>query len=160
MPFLLDIFSTQQFCFCLIARSSTQNLLMFFNTVFEAWHMGKDVDVLLDIQKAFDTVSHYKLLNKLRSADITGNCGIGFVLILATGSNVCVLMVDFLICCHFFLECHKSILGPLFFVLYIKLPDWIHLATTSLFANDTKCLKIINNPYDIFSLQQFDNVLL
>jgi len=47
-----------------------------------------------------------------------------------------------------------SILGPILFVVFINdLPSYVILALSSLFADDTKCFKIISNPTDIVSLQ-------
>jgi len=46
------------------------------------------------------------------------------------------------------------ILGPLLFAVFIKdLPSHVTLALLSLFADDTKCFKIISNSTDIISLQ-------
>ena len=54
-----------------------------------------------------------------------------------------------------------SILDSLLFVAFINdLPSCITLAPSFLFADDTKCLKIISNPSDILSIQNALNKAL
>ena len=54
-----------------------------------------------------------------------------------------------------------SILGPLLFAAFINdLPLHISLPLVFLFADDTKCFKIISNPSDIISLQNSINQAL
>ena len=54
-----------------------------------------------------------------------------------------------------------SILGPLLFAAFINnLPLHVTLAWVFLFADDTKCFKIISNPSDIISLQNYINQAL
>ena len=73
MPFLFNTFSTHQFGF-LPKRSTIQQLLLVLNIIHKALHSNKGVDILyLDFRKAFDLVSHCKLLNKLWSVGIRGN---------------------------------------------------------------------------------------
>ena len=73
MPFLFNTFSTYQFGF-LPKRSTIQRLLLVLNIIHKALHSNKGVDILyLDFRKAFDSVSHCKLLNKLWSVRIRGN---------------------------------------------------------------------------------------
>ena len=51
-----------------------------------------------------------------------------------------------------------GILGPLLFAVFINnLPSHISLGLVFLFADDTKCFKIISNPGDIISLQNSIN---
>ena len=53
-----------------------------------------------------------------------------------------------------------SILGSLLFAIFINdLPNCVSSSTPYLFADNTKCLKVISNPSDIQTLQQdLDNL--
>ena len=55
-------------------RSCLMNLLEFFDVVVNAVDICKAYDVIyLDFQKAFDTVPHVRLLEKLRAHGVRGN---------------------------------------------------------------------------------------
>jgi len=55
-------------------KSCLTNLLEFLEYVTDAVDHGKPVDVIyLDFQKAFDKVSHHRLLAKLRAHGISGS---------------------------------------------------------------------------------------
>lgn len=67
------VISKFQFGF-LSNRSSTQQLLLFLNSVFDSQSSQAHTDTIyLDLKKAFDKVSHPELLLKLWSSGITGN---------------------------------------------------------------------------------------
>ena len=58
-------------------RSTTQQLLLFL-AIHEVFISHYQTDATyLDISKAFDTVSHSHLLDKLISVDISGGLGFG-----------------------------------------------------------------------------------
>ena len=67
--FLSDSFTPHQFGF-LPGRSKLQQLLLFINEILEAKRANKVLDV--DFKKGFDSVTHNKLLHKIRSFSITG----------------------------------------------------------------------------------------
>ena len=52
-----------------------------------------------------------------------------------------------------------SILGPLLFAVFINdLPNCVSSSTSYLFADNTKCLKVISNPAQIQILKDLDNL--
>ena len=54
-------------------KSCFSNLLHCFNKIDEILFNGDEVDIIyLDFQKAFDSVPHRRLLNKLKMYGITG----------------------------------------------------------------------------------------
>ena len=70
--FLSDYFTKHQFGF-LPSRSSLQQLLLYINDLVTAKEASCQVDTIyVDFRKAFDTVSHATLLNKLRNLGIIG----------------------------------------------------------------------------------------
>ena len=155
LPFWLKQLTVFQFGF-LPNRSAIQQLLTVANTVQEALTANKSVDVIyLDFKKAFDSVSHNKLLSKLWSLGIRGNLWNWFKAYLGSRQQ-CVRINDSLSSTVPILSGvpQGSILGPLLFAAFINdLPLCVTLALLSLFADDTKCFKIISNPTDIISLQ-------
>ena len=65
--------SDSQFCF-VRNRSTLLHLLLYSEFLHNAYDNRQQVDsIYLDISKAFDTVSHAKLLSKLWNAGIIGN---------------------------------------------------------------------------------------
>ena len=70
--FIVEFISPNQFGF-LQGRSCSQ-LLLFLNDIYESAAQNTQTDVIyLDFKKAFDTISHTKLLLKLYKIGITGN---------------------------------------------------------------------------------------
>ena len=99
--------------------------------------------IYLDFKKAFDSVTHNKLLHKIRSFGITGTLFKWFEAYL---SNRC----QYVRVNNSYSELlpvlsgvpQGSILGPLFFVLYINdLPNCLLFSSAFIYANDTKCLR-------------------
>ena len=99
MPFLFHTFSTHQFGF-LPKRSTLQQLLLVLNIIHKAIHFSnKRVDILyLDFRKAFDSVSHCKLLNKLWSVESEVIFSVGLGHTLTTDICVCVSTSGIAIC--------------------------------------------------------------
>ena len=76
--FITNSVSNHQFGF-LKHRSSVQQLLLLLNTIYNSALTHSPTDVIyLDFKKAFDTLSHPKLLFKLWSAGITGDLWMWF----------------------------------------------------------------------------------
>ena len=99
----------------------------------------------LDITKAFDTVFHINLLQKLPGFNISGNLLTWFEQYLVNKFQFVSINNTY----SYLLPVASgvpqgSILGALFFVLFMNdLPDPIHWSNAFLFADDTKCFKHI-----------------
>ena len=112
--------------------------------VTEDWYTSIDNDeyvgvVMLDLKKAFDTVSHNILVNKLRNYDISKHCVEWFKSYLSGRTHVtCVNSVT-----SEPSRCtcgipQGSILGPLLFIIYINdLPSFVKNVEVSMYADDT-----------------------
>ena len=109
----------------------------------------------MDFKKAFDSVSHNALLSKLQALGIAGNLynwlntylkiRIQCVYIGDTYSNYCAVLSG---------VPQGSILGPLLFGIFINdLPLSTVHSTPFLYADDTKCLNMINSLNNIDNLQ-------
>jgi hypothetical protein len=128
-------------------RSCLTQLLDALSNWLESADEYKSTDVIyLDFQKAFDSVPHVRLLNKLRAYGVGGSL-LKWIESFLTGRKQRVVLN------------HKhsswenvtsgvpqgSVLGPLLFVLYINdLPDAIS-SEILLFADDSKIYRRINN---------------
>ena len=155
MSFINNTFTTHQFGF-LPGRSALQQLILFTEKLFDGKRNSTAVDVIyMDFKKAFDSVSHNALLSKLQALGIAGNLynwlntylktRIQCVHIGDTNSNYCAVLSG---------VPQGSILGPLLFGIFINdLPLSTVHSTPFLYADDTKCLNIINSLNDIDNLQ-------
>jgi hypothetical protein len=117
---------------------------------------GKQIDVLyLDMSKAFDKVSHAKLLHRLREFGFGGSILKWFgsyltnryqqTTVLAATSRPLPVTSG---------VPQVSILGPLLFLLYENhLPNSLTNSRIAMFADDTKIFKTINSISDASALQ-------
>ena len=109
-----------------------------------SWYVNMDrkkfnLVVLLDLKKAFDTIDHGILLSKLELYGITGSALSMIRSYLSDRNKKCQL--GDLVSTERRVTCgipQGSILGPLFFLVYINdLPECLNQATPRLFADDT-----------------------
>ena len=112
-----------------------------------SWYVNMDrkmfnLVVLLDLKKAFDTIDHSILLSKLELYGITGNA-LSMIRSYLSGRNQKCQLGDKMSTARR-IECgipQGSILGPLFFLIYINdLPQCLNHATARLFADDTNLI--------------------
>lgn len=136
-------------------RSCLTNLLEFFNVVINDVDNYKSFDVIyLDFQKAFDTVPHQRLLEKLRAHGIRGKL-LNWVknwlldrqqrVVINGESSQWTNVISGVP--------QGSVLGPILFIIYINDLDDNVLSNISKFADDTKLGNRINSEKDYQLLQ-------
>ncbi len=152
IDFVRDKLNVHQFGF-LKHRSCLSQLLIFYSTIINSMDSKIPTDVVyLDLSKAFDSVSHNKLLYKLWMLGITGPLWQWFR--------------SYLEYRYHFVEVENkqsSLLpvlsgvpqgSPLLFLIYINdLPDIIPSLKVFLFADDTKLLQTIHSEENSIQLQ-------
>jgi hypothetical protein len=139
------------------SRSTLSQLLLAKSSLVDCINDRACIDgIFTDLSKAFDSISHKKLLSKLRAYGIN--------------SNVCGWVEDFLLnrrqrvivndCISDWLNCTSgvpqgSVLGPILFLIYINdLPDCIQHSQIFLYADDAKIFKRIDCRLDCLLLQR------
>ena len=152
---MFPFISHQQFGF-LPNWSSLQQLLLSLSRISNSFSSHSQTDVVyLDIRKAFDSIPHDRLLDKLWSLGICGSLWrwLQFYLcnrrqcVSINGSHSSFLPVLSGVP-------QGSVLGPLLFLLYINdLPNTVSHALPLMFADDTKCLSGIYQASDCDRLQ-------
>ncbi|XP_072107366.1 uncharacterized protein [Mobula birostris] len=121
-------------------KSCLTNLLQFFKEIASRLDKGDAVDVLyLDFQKVFDKVPHMRLLNKIRAHGITGKLHTWIERWLIGRKQRVGIKVSY----SGWLPATSgvpqgSVLGPLFFTLYINDLDYGIDGFVAKFADDTK----------------------
>ncbi len=138
-------------------HSTLSQLLLAHSKYVESFNNRACIDaVYTDLSKAFDSISHTKLLVKLYAYGVN--------------SNVCCWIQNFLSNRHQrvivndslsgWLECSSgvpqgSVLGPILFLIYINdLPDCVQHSDIFLYADDAKIMKCINSKLDCILFQQ------
>ena len=137
-------------------RSCASNLIIFWDYITEQLDKGYSIDViLLDLAKAFDKVSHKKLIHKLKCKGITGKLLAWITNWLKNRKQGVVLGGK-----HSELERVESgvpqgsVLGPLLFLVYIDdLEEGIE-GKFSKFADDSKLGRVVDTEDDCRSMQR------
>ncbi len=136
-------------------KSTVTQLIECLNSWYKSLDERKAVDVIyLDFSKAFDTVSHQKLLQKLPSYGITGPILRWLEAFLLNRRQR--VTVDGV--CSKWSEIPSgvpqgSVLGPLLFLLYINdITDLNLSGEIKLFADDVKLFAASSSPYDFSPL--------
>jgi hypothetical protein len=138
-------------------KTTLSQLLLAESKIIDAVNNRSSIDgVYTDLSKAFDTISHVKLLSKLRAYGIN-NMVCLWIQEFLTGRSQNVIVnasrSGSLRCCSGVPQ--GSVLGPLLFLVFINdLPDCIQYSDIFLYADDAKLLKVINNRLDCILFQR------
>ena len=128
-------------------KSCLSNLLEFYNNVTAWLDKSNCVDIVyLDFSKAFDKVSHLRLMVKLQSLGITGN-GLKWIKMWLSDRKQCVVINSY---CSEWKDASSgmsqvSVLGPILFIIFINDIDNNIISKLSKFADDSKVGKVLNN---------------
>ena len=137
-------------------RSTVTQLLAFYHEIGQSLYKGLQSDIVyLDLEKAFDSVSHQRLLPKLSQYEVTGKFLQWFESYLGGRVQQCLL--------HGFTSSRSpvpsvvpqgSILGPLLFLVYLNDLPLVIQNRIALFADGSKCSSVIESVQDCESLQK------
>jgi hypothetical protein len=139
-------------------KSCTGQLISVLHRISQNLDSGKQTDILyFDVAKAFDTVNHNLLLKKLQRFGLKDNILTWFKNYLSGRQHRVLVNGEIS-------ETRPvssgvpqgSIVGPLLFLIYINdLPESITspAVDVSLFADDTKCISVVESPVDACVLQ-------
>ena len=126
------------------ARSAFSNLLLFSDQITSCLDRRSEADIVFfDFQKAFDSVPHRRLMQKIKAYGITGQIW-QWIKEWLTSRMQCVVLGG---CRSEWREVTSgvpqgSVLGPILFLLYVNdIPDTL-CSSSYLFADDLKIVKI------------------
>ena len=120
---------------------------------------GKDVDVMFyDFKRAFDTLSHSKMILKLESYGIRGNI-LHWIKDFLTNRTQEVVINQIHSSTQKVLSGvpQGSVLGPILFLIFINDSPDLAETTVRLFADDAKTYSTINTDNDVENLQRTTN---
>ena len=155
-----DLLTSHQFGF-LRGHSCTTQLLHVMDILTKSLDQGVPIDVVyMDLQKAFDTVPHKRLLYKIEYYGITGNL-LRWIAGFLSNRRQCVVLNGIKSSWQAVKSGvpQGSILGTLLFLIYVNdLPRSIS-SQVFLFADDTKLIRSISTLADHVQLQtDLDNL--
>ena len=142
-------------------RSTVTQLLAFTQDVLKTLRAGQQSDVIImDFAKAFDKVSHWRLVLKLKNYGVNGNINTWIQNFLSHRSQRVVVNGENSKWAPVLSGVPQgSVIGPILFLIYINdLPRDVG-STVRLFADDTIMYRTINSERDGVSLQQDLNQL-
>ena len=138
-------------------KSCVTQLIEVFYDIGLPLDLGLESDIIyLDFAKAFDAVCPAKLVSKLKTFGIDDPLLSWFHSYLTGRRQRVVINGTFSNWADVGSGVPKgSLLGPILFLLFVNdMPNVINSATLAMFADDSKCCRIINNDADFSKLQQ------
>ena len=152
------MFSSEQHGF-ISGRSCTTQLLEFPEDLTQALDNGKDVDVIyLDFCKAFDKVSHRRLLKKLWAYGIRGKLHVWINEFLSNRTQKVVVEGKESATAQVKSGIPQgSVLGPILFLIYINDLPSVILVLKKLFADDAKLYQIVSSMVEVTQVQNSIN---
>ncbi len=137
-------------------RSCITQLLDVVHNIGKALDCGKEIDMIyLDFSKAFDSVPHDKLIVKLQQFGITGPL-LDWYRDYLSGRKQRVV-IDGVSSSYLDVTSgvpQGSIVGPPLFLVFVNdLPDAAEHSKVPMFADDSKCFRVIEMPHDTELLQ-------
>lgn len=138
-------------------KNCSTNLLEYIDLLTYGLANGKSFDILYtDFAKAFDRVSHRRLLIKLKAYGVSGNV-LNWIEDFLKDRKQRVIMGD---CISDWCDIHSgvpqgSVLGPIFFVIFINdLPSRVKNSICKLYADDNKLISEIKDLADCLKMQE------